>query len=120
MLQSLGTKMLIPKSKRIKSKRHLEYVAKQRCCLTFSSDWCRGNVQAHHLLKPYEGKRGMGMKASDNNVVPLCYYHHAQLHDQQGDEDSFWLSQNKEKNFGRKTAEYWWNISPYNEERFKK
>ena len=60
------------------------------------------------------------MKASDNNVVPLCYYHHAQLHDKEGDEDSFWLSHNKERDFGRKTAKYWWNISPYNEERFKK
>lgn len=113
--------MLIPKSKKIKNKRHLEYVARQRCCLTFTSeDWCRGNVQAHHLLKPYEGKRGMGMRSSDNNVVPLCYYHHAQLHDQKGDEDSFWRLHNKEKDYGRRTAEYWWNISPYNEERFKK
>ena len=30
------------------------------------------------------------------------------------------VSYNLEEDFGRKTAEYWWNISPYNKERFKK
>ena len=84
------------------------FVANQRCCLcTVAADWCRGNVQAHHLLKPYEGKRGMGMKASDNNVVPLCYGHHAELHDIEGHEDNFWTRYNLEEDFGRKNAEYW-------------
>ena len=70
MHQDQGIDMLIPKSPKIKNKKHLMFVANQRCCLcTVAADWCRGNVQAHHLLKPYEGKRGMGMKASDNNVV---------------------------------------------------
>jgi len=115
------TKMLIPKAKKIKNKKHLIFVSNQRCCLTtVSADWCNGNVQAHHLLKPYSGKRGMGMKASDNNVVPLCYGHHAELHDKNGDEDSFWTTYNLSEDFGREVAEYWWNLSPYNEERFKK
>ena len=96
--------MLIPKSPKIKNKKHLMFVANQRCCLcTVAADWSRGNVQAHH-----------------NNVVPLCYGHHAELHDVEGHEDNFWVNYNLEEDFGRKTAEYWWNISPYNKERFKK
>jgi len=62
----------------------------------------------------------MGMKASDNNVVPLCYGHHAELHDKNGDEDSFWTTYNLSEDFGREVAEYWWNLSPYNEEIFNK
>jgi len=112
---------MIPKTKKIKNKKHLIFVSNQTCCLTsVSADWCNGNVQAHHLLKPYSGKRGMGMKASDNNVVPLCYSHHAELHDKNGDEDSFWTTYNLSEDYGREVAEYWWNLSPYNEERFKK
>ena len=72
--------MLIPKSKKVKNKKHLMFVASQQCCLTpISMDWCNGNVQAHQLLKPYVGKRGMGMQASDNNAVPLCYHQQAKL-----------------------------------------
>tara|TARA_R110000751_G_scaffold253912_1_gene353412 strand:+ start:224 stop:562 length:339 start_codon:yes stop_codon:yes gene_type:complete len=112
--------MLIPKSPKIKNKKHLMFVASQNCCLTsVSADWCNGNVQAHHLLKPYVGKRGMGMKASDNNAVPLCYHHHAKLHDSNGDEDSFWVKFTLSEDFGREKAKYWWSISPYNKERFK-
>tara|TARA_R100000541_G_C1827816_1_gene73539 strand:+ start:111 stop:449 length:339 start_codon:yes stop_codon:yes gene_type:complete len=112
---------MIPKTKKIKNKKHLIFVSNQTCCLTsVAADWCNGNVQAHHLLKPYSGKRGMGMKASDNNVVPLCYGHHAELHDKNGDEDSFWRTYNLSEDYGREIAEYWWNLSPYNEERFKK
>ena len=113
--------MLIPKSSRIKNKKHLMFVAKQLCCLNgIAADWCRGNVQAHHLLKPYEGKRGMGMKSSDNNAIPLCYFHHAELHDTQGDEDKFWINYDLNEDYGRDKANYWWGISPYNQERFKK
>ena len=80
--------MLIPKAEKHKNKKHLIYVSTQNCCV--GTDWCSGNIQSHHLLKPFEGKRGFGMRASDKNVVPLCYYHHAQLHDKNGDEDKFW------------------------------
>jgi len=93
---------MIPKTKKIKNKKHLIFVSNQKCCLTsIAADWCNGNVQAHHLLKPYSGKRGMGMKASDNNAVPLCYSHHAELHDKNGDEDSFWTTYDLSEDYGR-------------------
>ena len=64
--------MLIPKAEKHKNKKHLIFVASQECCLNvISADWCSGNVQAHHLLKPFQGKRGMGMRASDKM---LCHY----------------------------------------------
>lgn len=48
---------------------------------------CQGiEVQAHHLLRA--APRGMGLKAGDNWVVPLCYYHHSELH-RNGDEVEF-------------------------------
>ena len=97
------------KIKRIKSKKFLEYLSNQKCCLSsFSTYPCNGNVQAHHLLKPYEGARGMGMRSSDNNAVPLCYSHHAQLHDNFGNEDLFWLLFGLSENFGRETAKKYW------------
>ena len=43
-------------------------------------------VQAHHLLKPYVGTRGMSMKADVRNVIPLCLHHHHLLHSKFGSE----------------------------------
>ena len=109
--------MLIPKSEKYKNKKHLIFVSGQQCCLgIISEDWCNGNVQAHHLLRPYEGKRGMGMKASDKNTIPLCYGHHSQLHDKNGDEDSFWKGFRLSEDFGRIKAKEIWNKSPYYKE----
>ena len=99
------------KTRRIKSRKHLQFVAQQRCCLK-SIDFfgCTINVQAHHLLKPYDGVRGMGIRASDNNAVPLCYYHHALLHDSHGNEDMFWESFNLSKDYGREVAKKYWEM----------
>ena len=103
------------KNKRIKNKKFLEYVSHQDCCLSsHSSHICHSNVQAHHLLKPYDGVRGMGMRASDNNSVPLCYYHHALLHDSHGNEDMFWTSFGLSEDFGREIAKKYWE--KFNEE----
>jgi hypothetical protein len=52
--------------------------------------------------------RGMGMRASDNNSVPLCYYHHALLHDSHGNEDMFWESFNLSADYGRNVAKKYW------------
>tara|TARA_R100000951_G_scaffold77684_1_gene65561 strand:- start:156 stop:485 length:330 start_codon:yes stop_codon:yes gene_type:complete len=99
----------IIKQKKIKNKKFLEYVSNQECCLSSYSTYpCNGNVQAHHLLKPYEGARGMGMRSSDNNAVPLCYSHHAQLHDSFGNEDMFWLLFRLSEDYGRETAKKYW------------
>ena len=101
------------KTPRIKSRKHLQFVAKQRCCLK-SIDFfgCTTNVQAHHLLKPYYGTRGMGIKSSDNNVVPLCAYHHHLLHDRFGDEDEFWQYFHLDADYGRRLAKELWQINP--------
>tara|TARA_Y100001972_G_scaffold16174_2_gene17455 strand:+ start:2070 stop:2402 length:333 start_codon:yes stop_codon:yes gene_type:complete len=97
------------KTKRIKNKKFLEFVSKHECCLSAHSSYpCHANVQAHHLLKPYDGVRGMGMRASDNNSVPLCYYHHALLHDSHGNEDMFWESFDLSADFGRNVAKKYW------------
>ena len=97
--------MFIPKKKKIKDKRYLQYVANLSCCLEEQShDWCQGVIQAHHLLRPYHGSRGMGMKAEDNNCVPLCQFHHARLHDAHGNEDSFWKHHGLDADFGRSLA----------------
>lgn len=74
--------MLIPKTRRIKDKAHVKFVATLPCCISGSED-----VQAHHLLRNVP--RGMGMKAGDNFVVPLSVELHRQLHDVIGDERAF-------------------------------
>ena len=99
------------KIKRIKSKKFLEYLSNQECCLSsFSTYQCNGNVQAHHLLKPYDICRALGIRAGDNNAVPLCYYHHALLHDSHGNEDMFWESFNLSKDYGREVAKKYWEM----------
>ncbi len=100
--------MLLPKTKPIRNRKHLEFVVSFRCILR---GWtaCEGEIQAHHLLKPYYGHRGVGMRASDNNTVPLCYRHHAELH-KFGNEDEFWKSYGLNKTFGRHTAERLWDL----------
>ena len=104
------------KTKRYISRRHLEFVAEQQCCLSWKYN-CKGGVQAHHLLKPWHGSRGMGMKADDKNAIPLCFKHHQLLHDVEGNEDQFWLKNYTNENYGRIVAQYMWFISPdYKEE----
>tara|TARA_R110000824_G_scaffold165764_4_gene342370 strand:- start:1039 stop:1329 length:291 start_codon:yes stop_codon:yes gene_type:complete len=65
---------------------------------------CNGEIQAHHLLKPWTGTRGWSMKSTDENVVPLCFHHHSQLH-QIGAEDAFWEHYNQSRDFGRAYAQ---------------
>tara|TARA_R100001440_G_scaffold72257_1_gene95878 strand:- start:4426 stop:4686 length:261 start_codon:yes stop_codon:yes gene_type:complete len=54
---------------------------------------CQGVVQAHHLLKPNDGFKGtssrFGVKSNDSDVIPLCQFHHSQLHTKFGDEYKF-------------------------------
>ena len=99
--------MLYPKTRRIKSRKHQQFISNLRCLL--DGEGCSANVQAHHLLRPWYGARGVGMRASDNNTVPLCSYHHRQLHDF-GDEDTFWTQFGHDANFGREQAERLWQI----------
>lgn len=72
--------------KRYQNKKHIGYILTLDCCC--SNFECNGVIQAHHLLKPFDGVRGMGMKANDKNLVPLCVYHHNELH-RMGNEYAF-------------------------------
>ena len=87
---------------------------RQKACLCSGSD-CFGGVEAHHLMKPWFGYRGMGMKSGDMNVVPLCHKHHMQLHEV-GNENSFWISMGRSPDFGRAVAMRFWECSPYKED----
>ena len=72
------------KQPKIRCRHHLRYVASQPCML------CEGiEVQAHHLLR-VDRIKGMATKSGDNWTVPLCFYHHDELH-RHGDEIEFFL-----------------------------
>ena len=75
------------KSPRFKSPQHLAWVRTLGCSAMSIS--CEGPIQAHHLLRPWAGERGMNLKADDRNVIPLCLKHHMVLHQKYGSEDSF-------------------------------
>jgi hypothetical protein len=44
------------------------------------------------------------MRASDENVIPLCQHHHAVLHDQVGDEFKFFVKYGRKETFGQELA----------------
>jgi hypothetical protein len=65
-------------------------------------------VQAHHLLKPYVGTRGMSMKADDRNVIPLCLHHHHLLHSKFGSEKALFENYGMNPEFGKQYAQELW------------
>lgn len=71
-----------PKTRRVRSKKHLAFVASQPCLVCG-----RSPADAHHLgfMQP----RALGRKVSDEFTVPLCRLHHRALHDS-GSEGSWW------------------------------
>lgn len=91
------------KTRRFKSKPFLQWIHELGC--TINNERCGGPIQAHHLLKPWAGGRGMGMKADDRNVIPLCMNHHSELHTQFGDEFQFFAHYSKPEDYGQKLAE---------------
>ena len=77
-------------SKRLTNQKHLMWVRTLPCFISRSGFLsCNGSIQAHHLLKPSDGKRGWSLKAGDDQVIPLCVFHHAQLHTKFGNEFKF-------------------------------
>tara|TARA_Y100001972_G_C7541603_1_gene272499 strand:- start:362 stop:676 length:315 start_codon:yes stop_codon:yes gene_type:complete len=98
-------------AKRYKNERHLAWVRERSCSLAHNRD-CLGSVEAHHLLRPWKGFRGMGRKASDENALPLCQRHHIMLH-KRGDEDAFFLEHCESSDYGRDKARQLWLISPF-------
>lgn len=102
------------KKKRYDNKKHLAWVHQFPCALRVKRD-CLGSIQAHHLLRPWDGVRGMGLKATDRNLIPLCQRHHIMLH-KRGDELSFFEEQMGDTDYGRKTAKAYWEQSPHNDD----
>ena len=97
------------KHKPIRNKNFMIFVANRECSLHNHSTYrCSGGVQAHHLLKPWDGYRGMGLKAGDNNCIPLCQRHHAHLHDKHGNEDTFWQLFKLPEDYGRIVSQSLW------------
>jgi len=97
--------------KRFEDKNHLEMVANMQCMMrTFGASkseigGCSGPTQAHHLLRPYDGIRGMGMRSNDKNVIPLCQNHHTLLHTKYGSEKAFFTAYGMPEDMGKKIAE---------------
>jgi hypothetical protein len=65
--------LAISEPKRIRCKEHLRYVASQPCVIC-------GRLPSHPHHVRYAQSRGIGLKVSDEFVIPLCAIHHRQLH----------------------------------------
>ena len=68
--------------KRIRSKEHLRFVARQPCLICG-----RTPSQSHHIR--YAQAKGIALKVSDEFTVPLCAIHHMENH-ATGDERRWW------------------------------
>jgi len=71
------------KPKRFVDELHLANVRAMPCCCCGAG----GPSHAHHLLRG--PVRGMGLRAGDEWVIPMCHMCHSDLHDRSGDEVSF-------------------------------
>jgi DNA recombination protein Rad52 len=74
--------LTLAEPKRIRSKEHLRFVARQPCLICG-----RTPSHAHHIR--YAQSKGLGLKVSDEFTVPLCAIHHTQNH-ATGDERRWW------------------------------
>lgn len=61
---------------RIRSQLHLDFIRGMRCVVPGCG---RRFVQTHHLLQ-CNSPKARGEKAADENCVPLCVFHHFELH----------------------------------------
>jgi hypothetical protein len=91
-------------AKRLINKKHLMIVSQLPCFIT-KAGFCSHSdgVQAHHLLRPSTGPR-QGVKAGDNEVIPLCFYHHSLLHTKHGTEKNFFKYYGMKEDAGIKYA----------------
>jgi len=78
MLIKKGQKVNRIKGKRFEDKAHLDFVRQLPCCVCFED---RSDVHraAHHLMRGV--LRGVGRKAPDSAVIPLCSSCHSNLHE---------------------------------------
>jgi len=63
-----------PRPKRERDSAHLDFVRSLPCSVCLKP----GPSEAHHLLRGVP--RGMGRKADDRHVIPLCHECHTGLH----------------------------------------
>ena len=99
-------------TKRYVNENHLAWIREQPCLLQGMD--CERAVIAHHLMRPWNGSRGMGLKANDRNALPLCDGHHLALH-AKGDEDAFFTMHTNNPGHGRNMAHAYWLRSPHYE-----
>ena len=74
--------LTISEPKRVRSKEHLRFVARQPCLICG-----RTPAHAHHVR--FAQSRGLALKVSDEFTVPLCAIHHSENH-ATGDERKWW------------------------------
>jgi len=86
---------------------------REQPCMVCGNDY---GVEAHHLMRPWRDGRGMGMRAGDDNAVPLCSDHHRALH-ARGDEIAFFEETLGDGEAGQFTARSLWYRSPSYKER---
>ena len=104
-------------AKRVVDKDHLKYVTTLPCIVCKAGHTSKlKTVQAHHLLKPYSGSRGASLKAGDDNVIPLCAYHHMQLHTKHGTESNFFTFYGMPSDTGQRYAKQLWKEKTIQEE----
>lgn len=94
-------------TKRFQSRKHLEFVGSKPCCICGS----QYSIQVHHLLKPWNGYRGVSMRSNDKNVIPICFHHHNMLH-KRGNEEAFFEENGFTNYHGMSTARVLWYESP--------
>jgi len=75
------------KNKTVKSKKHLNWVGTNHCCILCS----HSEVQVAHIRHLPSGNLGVGRK-DDRYCVPLCYKCHALQHTM--NEREFWKTYN--------------------------
>ena len=79
---SVPSRPAMPKTRRRRDKRHLEFVSSQPCLVCG-----RSPADAHHLR--FAEHAALSRKVSDEFTVPLCRIHHRELHSR-GDEKAWW------------------------------
>jgi len=89
--------------------KHLAYIRSLPCSICKAGFLSHHkSVQAHHLLKPWIGTRGISMKADDRNVIPLCLYHHHLLHSKFGSEKALFENYGMKSDFAKSYAQQLW------------
>jgi hypothetical protein len=78
----VGRRRIAAKTIRLRDKEHCKLVATQPCVVCG-----RAPSEAHHIR--FAQPRALGRKVSDEYTVPVCRFHHRELHGY-GDEASWW------------------------------